>query len=99
MLRLVVEGPCRVYGLLDKGLVRAGNDGDLVLVDPTRRGELEAEWLESRSPCNPFVGTALAGLPVATVVRCGDVVWKDGDVAGAPIGRPAEFAETSPRSG
>ena len=86
IVRLCVVGPTRVYPLRGKGEIAPGNDGDLVLVDPTIDGELEARWLLSRSPCNPFIGTRLAGLPVTTVVA-GRVVWSDGEQQASACGR------------
>ncbi|HKX46376.1 MAG TPA: dihydroorotase, partial [Planctomycetota bacterium] len=64
--RLLNAGPRRVYGIRGKGLVAPGVDADLVVVDPDVAGPLAAEWLHSRSPCNPYVGRELAGWPVAT---------------------------------
>lgn len=90
LLRLCNEGPRRVYGIEGKGLLEPGVDGDVVLIDPDRNGPLEAEWLESRSPCNPFVGRELAGLPVTTVLR-GQVVYDGGQTVGAAGGRPLAF--------
>jgi dihydroorotase len=93
VLRLCHEGPRRVYGLEGKGLLEPGTDGDLVLVDPRRSGPLPAEWLHSRSPCNPFLGVELAGLPVTTVLR-GDVVYRDGAPVGEARGRAVRFRDT-----
>jgi dihydroorotase len=90
LLRLCNEGPRRVYGIERKGLLEPGVDGDVVLIDPDRTGPLEAGWLESRSPCNPFVGRELAGLPVTTVLR-GQVVYDGGRTVGAAGGRPLAF--------
>jgi dihydroorotase len=86
IVRLCVVGPTRVYPLRGKGEIATGNDGDVVLVDPTIDGELQANWLLSRSPCNPFIGTPLAGLPVTTVVG-GRVVWSGGEQQASPRGR------------
>ncbi|MEO0652533.1 MAG: dihydroorotase, partial [Planctomycetota bacterium] len=64
--------------------------GDVVIVDPDRSGPLEADWLESRSPCNPFIGRQLAGLPVTTIVR-GQVVYDHGKTVGSAIGAPLSY--------
>jgi dihydroorotase len=94
-LRATNTGPRRVYGIQGKGLVEPGVDGDLVIVDRGNRGPLAASWLRSRVPTNPFVGRALAGWPVATVLR-GRVVYRHGEPTGAtvgePSGRPLRFA-------
>jgi dihydroorotase len=90
IVRLCVVGPTRVYAMRGKGPIAPGNDGDLVLVDPDVRGPLAASWLLSRSPCNPFIGRELAGLPVTTVVG-GRVVWDQGAPRAEPTGRRLAF--------
>jgi dihydroorotase len=93
MVRLQVEGPARVYGILDRGPLVAGSAGTAVIVDPSRTEPLAADWLRSRSPCNPFIGRTLAGLPTEVVLR-GQVVLRDGVPVGEPCGQPLRFAET-----
>ena len=67
--------------------------GTAVVIDPSRTETLAAEWLLSRSPCNPFIGRTLAGLPTEVVLR-GQVVLRDGVRVGDPAGQPLEFEET-----
>ena len=90
VLRLCIEGPCRVYGIQDKGLLTPGVHGDVVVVDPDHTGPITADWLESRSPCNPFIGRELAGKPITTIVR-GKVVYDAGQVVGEAPGQPLVF--------
>jgi len=87
VVRLCVDGPRFVYGLLDKGALDPGCDGDLSLVDPEVRGPLPLEWLASRAGWSPYEGVELAGWPVTTVLR-GEVVYDAGRVVGAPRGLP-----------
>ena len=91
ILRLCVDGPARVYGILSKGCLEVGLDGDAVLVDPDITQPLPLEWLKSRAGASPFVGTQLAGWPVTTVLR-GQVVFDDRQLVGEPRGRALEFA-------
>ena len=90
ILRLCLEGPIKVYGIQGKGPLEVGCDGDVVLVDPTVRGPLPLEWLESRAGFSPFVGTALAGWPSTTVLR-GRIVYRDHRLLPPPSGRPLSF--------
>lgn len=81
IVRLCVTGPCRVYGIVGRGPVAPGFEGDAVLVDPAVRGPLPREALHSRAGFSPFVGVELAGWPVATVLR-GEVVYRVHDGPG-----------------
>ena len=89
IVRLCVQGPARVYGVLDRGPVEAPRDGtdgvlgNLVVVDPDARGPLGERPFHSRAGRTPFADVELAGWPAATVLR-GRVAYADG----APVGRP-----------
>jgi dihydroorotase len=93
LVDLLAAGPARVYGLLRKGRLAAGYDGDLTLVDLAARRRIEASAMASPCGWTPFDGMAVHGWPVATIVR-GQVAMRDGAVQGAPTGRPAIFAQT-----
>jgi dihydroorotase len=93
LVDLMGAGPARVYGLLRKGRLAAGYDGDLTLVDMRAERTIEASRMASPCGWTPFDGMRVQGWPVATVVR-GGVVMRDGEVTGSPVGRPAMFAET-----
>lgn len=93
LVDLMGAGPARVYGLLRKGRLAAGFDGDLTLVDLGARRTISAADMASPCGWTPFDGMQVTGWPVATVVR-GQVVMRDGAVLGTPQGRPAIFQET-----
>jgi dihydroorotase len=94
LVRLLVLGPSRAYGIERKGELVPGHDGDAVLVDPTVTHPLPLEWLRSRAGFSPFVGTRLAGWPVATVVR-GKVVYQDHAAVERPEAAALTFAPTN----
>lgn len=91
VVRVTASGPARVYGLADRGALRPGQHGDLVVVDPEVVRPLPLEWLRSRAGYSPYAGLLLAGWPVVTVLR-GQVVYRDGEPVGQPIGAPLAFA-------
>jgi dihydroorotase len=93
LVDLLAAGPARVFGLLCKGRLAVGYDGDLTLVDLAARRTIRAADMASPCGWTPFDGMAVTGWPVATVVR-GSVVMRDGAVLGAPTGRPVAFSET-----
>jgi dihydroorotase len=92
LVDLTSAGPARVFGIAAKGRIALGYDADLVLVDLGARRRVEAGWLRSRSGWSPFDGLELRGWPVATVLR-GSVVMREGELGGAPSGRPVRFLE------
>ncbi len=90
LVDLMAAGPARVYGLLGKGRLAAGYDGDVTLVDMGRRRTIEDSWIASPCGWTPFAGTTVRGWPVATILR-GTPVMRDDEVLGAPAGRLARF--------
>lgn len=73
-------GPARAFGLYPrKGVIAAGSDADLVLVDPERRDELHAASLHMNTDCLPTEGWPVSGWPVTTILR-GHVVVQDGNL-------------------
>jgi dihydroorotase len=93
LVDLMGAGPARVYGLLRKGRLAAGYDGDLTLVDIKAARTIESAKMASPCGWTPFDGMRVKGWPVATVVR-GQAVMREDAVIGAPVGRPAIFQET-----
>ena len=90
LARICCSGPAAVWDIDRKGRLVPGMDGDLVVVDPARTAPLELRELHSGAGWSPYVGWALAGRPVLTVLR-GEVVCRDG-VAWTPRGRMLGFA-------
>jgi len=82
-LRCAAAALCR---LAHKGAVAPGYDADLALVDLSATWTVAPETLHSRHRCSPFLGRALPGVVVATVVG-GVVVYEAGGQAAEPSGR------------
>jgi dihydropyrimidinase len=80
----------RAFGLYpERGVIREGSFGDVMLLDPERTHEVDAADDPSNSDYTPFQGWTLTGWPVMTVRR-GEVVYEDGQVTGRRgSGRPA----------
>jgi dihydroorotase len=91
MVELTSAGPARVYGAMRKGQIAPGYDADFTIVDLSARREVTESWLASRCGWSPFTNWSLTGWPVMTIVR-GQIVMRDGEILGAPIGRPVEFS-------
>lgn len=83
-------GPARVYGIMRKGRIAVGYDGDLTLVDLKAKRKIEKSWIANRAGWSPYDDTTVIGWPRATVVR-GNVAMRDDEVVGTPQGRLLEF--------
>ncbi len=83
-VEVACANPARAWGLHPrKGALAPGSDGDVVIVDMQRTGEIRATDLHSKSKITPFEGLKVTGRPVCTIVR-GRVVMRDGALVGAP---------------
>ncbi|WP_406857939.1 dihydroorotase [Alsobacter sp. KACC 23698] len=90
---LTSEGPCRIFGLANKGRIAAGYDADLTIVDLKRRETITNAWIASKSRWTPYDGVEVMGWPVGTVVRGRRVMW-EGELVGPATGEAARFVET-----
>ncbi|MCA9001784.1 MAG: dihydroorotase, partial [Planctomycetes bacterium] len=69
IVRLSVQGPIRVYGIQNRGLIAPGNEAHFSVVAPNITTPLPLDWLESQAGWSPYAGRKLAGLPVATILH------------------------------
>ncbi|MEE2711638.1 MAG: dihydroorotase [Planctomycetota bacterium] len=90
MVELTSAGPARIWGMEGKGRLEVGADADITVVDLACARTVTDDWIASKCGWTPLDGMELRGWPVATIVR-GSVVMRDGELLGAPIGRPARF--------
>ncbi len=88
--RWMSEAPARIYGLVGKGRLALGADGDLTVVDRRVSRSVRADALQSRAGWSPFEGWTLRGWPVMTVLL-GRPVFRDGAFADGVFGEPLRF--------
>ncbi len=88
---LMSAGPARVYGVVGKGRLAAGYDADFTIADMKKARTIEESWIASPCGWTPFAGTRCTGWPVMTIVR-GNVVMREDEVLGSPVGKPVSFA-------
>ena len=79
------ENTARAFGLYPrKGVLQAGSDADLVVIDPHIRGAIGRDFYHGIArEWSPFFGFPLHGLPVLTMVR-GEVVMQGRALTDAP---------------
>jgi len=75
--------PARFLGLMRKGRLVEGCDGDVILVDMKRRWVVDPREFRSKARYTPFEGFELVGRPVKTFVG-GVLVSEEGDVVADP---------------
>ncbi|MCL1834538.1 MAG: dihydropyrimidinase [Oscillospiraceae bacterium] len=75
---LCCENPARLFGLYPKkGVIAAGSDADIVIIDPHSAATLTADMLHENCDYTPYEGLPLPGRPVMTISR-GEVIVSDG---------------------
>lgn len=93
LMDLTSAGAARIFGIAGKGRTAVGFDADYTLVDLKERREIDDAHVASKSGWTPFAGRTVTGWPKLTVIR-GETVMRDGELVGAPLGRPMRFWET-----
>ena len=82
MVRLCCAEPARLFGLYPKkGVIAAGSDADIVLIDPSIRTALTFEMLHENTDYTPYEGMPLSGYPVMTISR-GEIIVENGRFLG-----------------
>jgi dihydroorotase len=94
-LASVTSRAAESLGLVGKGRLQAGFDGDLVLFDPKKTRRVVGADLPSRSRWSAYEGMELSGFP-ELVVRRGEVVFRDGVTTCAAGGIPLTLMAEHP---
>ena len=89
--RWMSETPAGIYGMLGKGRIEVGYDGDLVLVDMGLKKRVRNGSLHTRVNWSPYNGMELQGWPVRTLVH-GQTVFNDGKIDTGVKGAEIRFA-------
>lgn len=84
--RVTAGAAARLYGLPGKGEIAVGMDADLVLWNPARQVTYAQDDLACNTGYNPWAGFTVTGWPEVVLLR-GQMVVRDGAVAGGPAGR------------
>ncbi len=76
----------RIFGFAQKGLLVAGKDADIVVVDTQKDWLVRKEELFTKNQWSAFEGMTLRGKPVATFLR-GNLAYADGSINGEARGQ------------
>lgn len=90
-VRWACVNPAKAWGFFpNKGVIQAGSDADLVLLDLKREWTIDQSQLFSKSKISPWHGRKVQGGPILTMVR-GRIVMENGKLVAEPgWGRPAQ---------
>jgi len=88
------HNPARLFGIVDRGFVREGAFADLAIVDPDAPQTIEPGGILYKCGWSPLQGVTL-GAKVLMTILGGEIVFRDGQVAGSPRGRALQFSEAS----
>lgn len=68
MVQLCSANPARIFGLTDRGSLKANAHADITILDPQLEWVFDAKRSRSKSRNTPFHGRSLCGAAVATIV-------------------------------
>jgi dihydropyrimidinase len=84
MARVLAENPARMFGLYPrKGVLQAGADADVLIMDPAARVTIRAADHRGKTGMTPFEGWDVQGRPWMTLLR-GRVLLNQGTVEQKP---------------
>ena len=68
VVQMCSANPARIFGLADRGTLKAGAHADITLLDPQLEWVFDVNRSRSRSRNSPFHGRSMCGAAVATIV-------------------------------
>ena len=83
LVSLLSTSPASLFGLSSKGRLREGADGDMILVDMKKKGEIDPDKFFSKAHYSPFEGWKTQGAVHTTIVN-GSIVYCKGEITGKP---------------
>jgi dihydropyrimidinase len=81
MVDVLSTGTARMFGLKDKGEIRAGKDADIVVFDPNRKFTITQQKLHQNVDYTPYEGMVMTGMPKVVFSRGKRVAeWREDHV-------------------
>lgn len=76
----------KIFGIYPKkGTIQVNSDADLVIIDPKKSQNLNAEYLHTKTNLSVYEGMSAVGWPIYTISR-GDIIIENGTASGK-VGR------------
>ena len=84
LVRMLSYAPSQLFGLSPrKGSLQLGSDADIVIFDPHKKWVIEREGLFYKNKHSPFIGMAVTGAVVSTLLG-GKFVYQKGKIVAPP---------------
>lgn len=83
-VQITSTNPAKIFGMYPKkGVIQAGSDADIVLIDPQASMTLSSDTLHYGIDSSVYEGKRVKGLPVLTMRR-GEIIVKNGEFLAQP---------------
>ncbi|MDG2000501.1 MAG: dihydroorotase [Alphaproteobacteria bacterium] len=90
LCHLISTNPAKLYKVINKGEIKLNNDADLTIIDLNKEVKIKNDMMANKSGWTPFNNKNVKGWPIMTIVN-GNIVMRDGELIGKPIGKPVSF--------
>ena len=90
LCQLISTNPAKLYKVINKGEIKLNNDADLTIIDLNKEVKIKDDMMANKSGWTPFNNKTVKGWPIMTIVN-GNIVMRDGELIGKPIGKPVSF--------
>lgn len=77
LMQLMCENPCLIFNIKNKGFIKQGYDGDLVIIDENDQSIIKENEIVTKAGWSPYVGFKRGCKVLTTIVR-GNVVYNNG---------------------
>jgi dihydroorotase (multifunctional complex type) len=97
LVAVLARNPARIFRLGGKGVIAAGFDADLIVVDVDQEFIIDSSAFYSKAKYSPFDGMKVVGRPVQVFLR-GNLVMDEGEILSKP-GSGTILRQSSPAVG
>ena len=90
LVDLLCVNPCKIFGIKNRGALKAGNVADLTVYKLNEKFTIKDEWIESKCGWTPFNGTTVDVTPYGTIINGKTTVWNQ-ELIEKGFGKPYSF--------
>ena len=90
VVKMTSFNPRKIFKIKNKGLIKAGFDADITIVDLNKEKKVLNKDMKSKCGWSPFHGEKLIGWPIGTIINGEKVFWNNKIIKNV-YGKPIEF--------